>query len=133
MNVTKHSRNRFLETLNQWEVPGDYADVMFNYFVQGFEPGSFFTAVLANDFANAMTHSHPGNSIPGLKNLMGWIRSTMTYQIAWGNYTTVEKWLEMSAEDRRAILVERNLVYTEQDEIMKALTSERTVEPLFMN
>lgn len=133
MNVTKYSRNRFLETLNQWSVPREYADVMFGYFVHGFEPGSFFTAVLANDFASAMSSSHPANSIQGLKNLVGWMRSTMTYGKTWGDHKTVENWLAMSESERRAVLVERRLLYSEQQEIMLALKNERTVEPFFMD
>lgn len=133
MNVTKYSRNRFMETLNKWDVPREYADRMFEYFVCGFEPGSFFTAVLANNFTAAMASSHPANSIPGLKNLAGWLRSTMTYGKAWGDYKTVKHWLAMSEDERRDVLVEHRLLYSEQQEIMLALKNERTVEPFFMN
>lgn len=122
-----------METLNTWEVPREYADIMFNYFVHGFEPGSFFTAMLANDFAGAMASSHPANSIQGLKNLVGWLRSTMTYGKTYGDYNTVKGWLAMSESERRAVLVEHRLVYSEQQEIMMALKNERTVEPFFMN
>ena len=133
MNVTKYSRNRFMQTLNTWEVPREYAEVMFNYFVHGFEPGSFFTAALANDFAGAMASSHPANSIPALKNFVGWLRHTMTYGKAWGDRKTVKNWLAMSDSERRAVLVEHGLVYSEQQEIMLALKNERSVEPFFMN
>lgn len=133
MNITKYSRNRFMETLNTWEVPREYADRMFEYFVHGFAPGSFFTAMLANDFACAIASSHPANSIVGLKNLVGWLRSTMTYGKAWGDYNTVKSWLAMSESERRDVLVEHGLVYSEQQEIMLALKNERTVEPFFMN
>lgn len=133
MNVTKHSRNRFMETLNKWDVPREYANVMFDYFVNGFAPGSFFTAVMANDFVNAMASSHPANSIPGLKSLVGWMRSTMTHGKAWGNKEIVDHWLELTESQRRAVLVEHGLLYSEQDEIMLALKNERTVEPFFMN
>lgn len=122
-----------METLNTWEVPREYADRMFEYFVHGFAPGSFFTAMLANDFACAIASSHPANSIVGLKNLVGWLRSTMTYSKAWGDYSTVKNWLAMSESERRAVLVEHSLVYSEQQEIMLALKNERTVEPFFMN
>jgi hypothetical protein len=49
MNLTAHSRNRILKTFELWRVPKDFADPMYNYLVHGYEPGSFFTAVLAND------------------------------------------------------------------------------------
>lgn len=133
MDITKYSRNRFLETLNTWEVPREYANAMFDYFVNGFAPGSFFTALLANDFAGAMASSHPANSIPGLKNLVGWLRSTMAHGKAYGDYNTVKNWLELSEYERRAVLVGCGLLYSEQQEIMLALKNERTVEPFFMN
>jgi hypothetical protein len=37
----------------------------------------------------------------------------------------------MDAKQRRACLVDCDLVYTEQQEIMLALKNERTVEPMF--
>lgn len=122
-----------MSSLNEWQVPREYADVMFNYFVHGFEPGSFFTAVLSNDFVNAMASSHPANSIQGLKNLVGWMRSTMTYDKIWGNREIVNHWLKLPESQRRAVLVKHRLLYSEQDEIMLALKNERTVEPFFMN
>lgn len=122
-----------METLNKWDVPQEYANIMFDYFVNGFAPGSFFTAVLANNFTAAMVSSHPANSIPGLKSLAGWLRSTMTYGKAWGDYKTVKKWLAMSESERQAVLVEHRLLYSEQQEIMLALKNEPTVEPFFMN
>lgn len=122
-----------METLNKWSVPQEYADRMFEYFVHGFAPGSFFTAVLANDFAGAMTSSHPANSIQGLKNLVGWLRSTMTHGLTWGDHKTVENWLAMSESERRAALVEHRLLYSEDQEIMLALKNVPTVEPFFMN
>lgn len=133
MNVTKYSQNRFYSTLNDWAVPQEYANAMFGYFVHGHQPGSFFTALLANDFADAISHSHPANTILSLKDLVGWLRSTMTHGIAWGDRRTVRTWLELDPAQRRAVLVERGLWFSEQDEIVKALTNERSVEPLFLD
>jgi len=133
MTVTKYSRNRFYRTLNDWAVPREYADVMFNYFVHGFEPGSFFTSLLANDFAGAMSRSHPANSVQALKNLVGWLRGTMTHGVCWGDQDTVKSWLALTNEQRLAMLIERNLVYSEQDEILMALKNQHTSEPFFMD
>ena len=133
MTVTKYSRNRFYRTLNDWAVPREYADVMFNYFVHGLSPGSFFTALLANDFAGAMSHSHPANSVQALKNLVGWLRGTMTHSVCWGDQDTVKSWLALTNEQRLAILIERNLVYSEQDELLMALKNQHTAEPFFMD
>lgn len=129
MNVTKHSQNRFLDTMAHWRVPRDYADPIYNYLVHGFEPGSFFTAVFANDFMVAMGRSHPGNTVESLKTVSGWILNHCPHA-AWGSYEQVRSWLKLDTAARRAILQEHGLVYTEQEEIMLALKNERTVEPM---
>ena len=118
-----------MRTFAEWEVPKDYADPMYNYFVHGFSPGSFFTALLANNFADAMSRSHPANSVQGLKALVGWLRATMSNGIAWGSYDIVKSWLNLSETDRREKLELLRLVYPEKDEIVKILKDEPTVEP----
>lgn len=133
MNITKYSRNRVYENLNKWDIPRDYADPMFNYFVLGLPPGSFFTAVLADSFMDAMSRSHPANNVLALKHVVGWIRSTMLYDIAWGSYEVVDRWLAMSDVERRTILEQRKIIFTEQEEIMLALNNARSVEPVFLD
>jgi hypothetical protein len=129
MKLTAHSRNQLLTTFTHWQVPKDYADPMFNYLVHGFEPGSFFTAVLANDFARAVQHSHPSNTITALKGLVGWIQSAMP-ECAYGSYQNVKNWLEMPPHIRREELVKYDLVFTAEDEIMKVLEGQPTHEPI---
>jgi hypothetical protein len=129
MKLNEHSRNRLLETFARWQVPKDYADPMYNYLVHGFEPGSFFTALLANDFADAIQHSHPANSIPALKALVGWMQSAMP-ESAYGSRRAVKTWLEMPPHIRREELVKYDLVFTAEDEMMKVLQGERTHEPI---
>ncbi len=129
MEVTKHSRNRFLDTLAHWRVPKDYADPIYNYLVHGFSPGSFFTSVFANDFATAMLRSHPANTVEALKTVAGWIHNNCPHE-AWGSYNKVGAWLIMSPAQRRQLLEGWNLVYTEQEEIMLTLRNSYTAEPV---
>lgn len=129
MKLTAHSRNQFMSTFAHWSVPQDYADPMFNYLVHGFEPGSFFTSVLANDFAGAIQHSHPANTITALKGLVGWMQAAMP-ECAYGSYQNVKNWTVMSPEQRRAELVKNDLVFTVEDEVMMVLRGERTHEPI---
>ena len=129
MKLTEHSRNRMRLAASLWDVPAEYFDPVYNYLVHGFEPGSFWTAVLANDFARAIQHSHPANSIPFLKNTVSWMQDqwpTMSY----GNPQVVHHWLELDAADRRRHLEDARLIYSEQEEIMMALRGERSVEPI---
>jgi len=130
MNLSPHSRNKLLHSLAHWSVPRDYAEPIYNYLVFGWNPGSFFTAVLANDFMQAIASSHPANSIPSLKNLVGWMLENMPPQSC-HSYSAVKAWSELDEETRRNILVEHNLVYTKEDEVILVLRGDKTFEPIF--
>lgn len=129
MNLTIYSRNEILKTLAQWDVPKDYADPMYNYLVHGYSPGSFFTAVLANDFGRAVQCSHPSNSIAALKALVGWLNEYMPRE-AKGSHATVGRWLAKTDADRRAVLESAHLVYTEKEEVWMALKGVQSIEPV---
>lgn len=129
MELAPHSRNRILNTFFQWDVPKDFAEPMYNYLVHGFTPGSCFTAVLANDFQNAIGHSHPANTITAFKALAGWIRDTVPLY-ARGTYKAVENWIKLSDAERRAVLEEHELIYPEQEEILLILRNTYTNEPI---
>jgi hypothetical protein len=131
MLLTEHSKNRLRTSLNHWRVCKDFADPMFNYLVYGFEPGSLFKGWYAND-ATAILHSHPANTVEALKDLTKWMLNCMPPE-ARGSYEKVGKWIRMDTSDRRKILEEYKLVYSEQDEIMLVLKSEPTQEPVFYN
>ena len=128
MNITVYSNNRLRESASKWNVPSDFADPMLNYLVYGYEPGSCFTAVLANDFFRAIQSSHPSNTVEAFKCLTGWIRDRFPLE-AHGNYETVNHWLALLPAERRTILERQGLIYTEQEEIMKTLKGEDIWEP----
>jgi hypothetical protein len=120
MIITHYSRSRLYATFKEWEVPQDFADPMANYLVYGYEPGSCFTAVLANDFVGAIRSSHPSNSVEAFKALSGWLYSHVPPQ-AYGSYERVRAWLDLDADERRAILEHNRLIYTAQEETWLAL------------
>lgn len=130
MELTKHSRNLLLESMSYWSISKEYVDPIYNYLVYGWQPGSFFTAVFANDFVIAMTRSHPANTIEALKHVSGWIINSCP-RVAWGSYQKVDAWLAMDGSQRRKHLQDHGLVYTEQEEIVLALKNKLTVEPVF--
>jgi hypothetical protein len=120
MIITIFSRERLYRTFEQWEVPRDFADPMANYLIYGYEPGSCFMAVLANDFIGAVRSSHPSNTITAFKALAGWIHSHVPPQ-AYGSYDRVNAWCDLSSEDRRAILERNRLIYTSKEEVWMGL------------
>ena len=129
MKLSAHSRNQLLETFAKWSVPKEFVDPMYNYLIYGFEPGSCFTAVLANDFHGAIQRSHPANTIEAFKALSGWIQDTMP-AISFGSYNAVRAWVIMDSAERRAILECDRLVFSEEDEMMLVLTGVRTHKPM---
>lgn len=129
MKITAHSKNRIMESAAYWSVSKEFFDPMYNYLVYGYEPGSFFTALLANDLFGAIPRSHPSNNIEALKHLCGWIQDKFPKQ-AWGTYDRVDNWSHFPEERRRELLEEASLIYTEKEEIMLGLRGEKTVEPM---
>ena len=123
MNITHFSRERLYRTFKDWEVPQEFADSMANYLVYGYEPGSCFSAVLANDFIGAMRSSHPSNTVVAFKALAGWIHSHVPPQ-AYGSYDRVQAWLEFDSDERRAILERNRLIYTAKEETWIAIKGE---------
>jgi hypothetical protein len=128
MKLTPYSRNKILETMSRWDVPKDFADPMYNYLVHGFNPGSCFTAVLANDFRRAIGASHPANTVEAFKALSGWIEECMPSETK-GSYNNVEVWCNLPEQTRRLILSDQDIILTEEEEIWMALQSKSTQEP----
>lgn len=120
MKLTPYSRNKIRASAALWNVPTAFYDPMFNYLVYGFAPGSFFTALLANDFMGAISNSHPSNTVEALKALGGWIRESFP-EMAYGSYDRVMSWEDIPSDERRKILEQRGLIYTEGEEINMAL------------
>jgi hypothetical protein len=129
MKLTKFSRDRMMLSATRWTVPRDFFEPLYNYLVHGFEPGSFWSAVLANDFMRAVQHSHPSNDIPALKNTVGWILDSWP-KAAYGDYSTIQTWIAFSGHERRLYLEQHNLIYSEQEEIMMALQGKKSYEPM---
>lgn len=129
MKLGKLSTNRFYHTALEWRVAFEHAEIMHNYFVYGYQPGGFFTALLANDAFGALSRSHPANEIQSLKNLVGWINGMPLRGIAYGSYEAVDNWLTATPDYRRQKLVEANLIFDEQDEIMYILKGQELLTP----
>ena len=110
-----HSRVLFHTGILQWRVPGEMSEPMLNYLYHGFSPGSFYSAVLANDCLGALQSSHPSNRMTDLKALAGWIRDYAPDN-SWGSRQAVQDWLALTYEQRRVILETEHLIYTPAEE-----------------
>ena len=120
MKLTNYSKKRIYDTFTKWRVERDFAEPMYNYLVFGFEPGSCFTSVLANDFYGAMIRSHPANTVEAFKALAGWIHDTVPPE-ARGSYDSVRYWCTLDKMIRREVLENRRLVLNEKDEVWMTL------------
>jgi len=129
MKLTNYSVYLFFQSAKHWEVDIEYARLMYNYFVNGYHPGSFFTALLANDAFGALSHSHPSNPMLPLKNLVAWIDSLPLRDVAYGNYPAVQGWLTTSPKFRREMLEKAYLIFPEEDEIMMVLKGDNIDPP----
>ena len=129
MKLSANSRNHLMETFKYWDVPKDFADPMYNYLVHGYNPGSFFTSILANDFAGAVQRSHPANTVEALKHLVGWIGDTMPAE-AFGSYKEVSDWCYLKDNVRREILEGLSLVFSVEDEAIMILSGTVINEPV---
>lgn len=120
MKLAKVSEDRLFSSFDYWQVDREYAMPIASYLVHGFDPGSFFYYVLANDFLGAITRSHPMNSIEALKRLANWIENCMPPQ-SFGSYNKVDKWVDMPASERRTILEKYNLIFDPMEETWRTL------------
>ena len=132
MNLTKLSRNRLMATATRWTVPHVYYEPLYNYLVHGYSPGSFWSAVIANDFMRAVVCSHPSNEIAKLRDTVHWIQDRWPDQ-SYGDYSRLHHWIKVvTPEQRRAHLESQELIYTEQEEVVLALKGQQpATEPAF--
>ena len=114
-------------TASHFQVPRDYFDPLYNHLVHAYPPGSFWTAVLSNDFMRAVQSSHPGNTMDALKHTVGWIQARFPAQ-SYGSVRQVQTWQDLTGHERRIILESADLIYSEQDEVMMALKGTKTHE-----
>jgi hypothetical protein len=128
MKINPYSKNRFYNTFDQWRVPKDYAEPMLNYLYFGFNPGSFFTGVIANDFMGAMSRSNPANTVTALKALVGWMRDHMPKE-SYGSYEALEHWATLTESQRKAILIGKQLIYTPKEETWLSIEGKPVPDP----
>lgn len=124
MNILPVSQHKLKNLFKYWRVRDDYAEPLYNYLVYGFNPGSFWTSVLANNFVDAMLHSHPNNNVNALKDVSRFIVDTMPVE-CWGSYENVNNWIKLSEDQRRTILEQCDLIYTPEVETWETIKGDQ--------
>ena len=126
MKLTTHSLARMWDSARRWDVDQDFYDPMHNYLVHAYDPGSFFTALLANDAFAAISRSHPHNQMDYLKSLVGWMADSFPHE-SYGSYNAIRVWRSMASSERRQRLEQCKLIHTEQDEILLILKGDNVM------
>jgi predicted Fe-S protein YdhL (DUF1289 family) len=120
MQLTQHSKNRLIGTFRTFRVPSDFSDPMYNYLVHGFNPGSCFTSVLANDLYSAIRRSHSCNTIDAFKSLVEWLKYAAP-NVCQGCYAAVDSWSKLDETSRRQVLQDCQLIYSTKQELLLAI------------
>ena len=93
------------------DVSDDWKDIIKNYVIHGFDPGSFFVAFLANDLMAAAAKSHQLNSWQQMRGIVKWLYNRAPHQ-CYGSYAKVDAWLALSDDERRSINERAKLLAT---------------------
>ena len=113
----------FWETFSLWTVNDEWAQTLYGYFMHGYEPGSFFGAVLANDLFGAANHSHPTNNWTEIMNMAKWIQYTAPSRSI-GSYENVDAWLELTEDERNEVLSKRGWRLTDEQLTWKMVSED---------
>ena len=63
----------FLRTFDQFWVPDEWAQELYNYDIEGLKPGSFHRACFENNLGLATLRSHPSNEWEAIMQFMKWV------------------------------------------------------------
>jgi hypothetical protein len=101
----------FKRTFEYFDVPEEVQAGFWNYFMYGWEPGSFGMAILRNDFAEAVLRAHPALKLDHLKDIAKWFYNTRLPD-AFGTEENIRAWKELSNEQRKEIMIDLKLCQT---------------------
>lgn len=112
-------------SVGRWEIPGEWAEIINRYVVYGISPGSFFTALLANDLLMAACKSHPANTWAAIICVCKWLLNEAPYACH-GSYDAIDKWTSLPQAERRRICEVKQLILTEQEEMWEIMKKKQT-------
>jgi len=96
------------------DVPLDIQESLWNYLAYGVSPGGFLTAVLCNDFMNAVCRADFSWTGKSLQQLAKWILNYAPMD-SWGSAGAMINWMKKDDIERRDIMIELRLRPSEFD------------------
>lgn len=102
---------KFKSTFEPFSVPLEVQEALWNYFMYGYEPGGFTTAVLRNDFASAITRAHPSLTSENLRDIARWFFNVRLPD-AFGTQEKIDAWRSLTNEQRQEIMEDHRLCAT---------------------
>jgi len=115
----------FFETFNYYPVGTEDQIELYNFFIKGWEPGSFHRSMFANDLSGAASHSHVGNCWENIMAVMKWLKAYVPAQY-WGNSAAIDNWRLIGNEARKRVCIDLGWVLTDK-ELAWAMLNEKKV------
>lgn len=118
MKLSPYSSGRLLFIATQYGLSTnrDFVNVFYHYLIHGFDPGSFYLGVLANDFRDVVSSSHVSLTFFHFKPVAIFLDDLGLDGVAYGSYGAIQSWLKSDESSRRLYLERAKLIYTEQEE-----------------
>lgn len=107
----KDPLGKFYKSYYDFEVSDEWIEILHGYIVHGLPPGSFFTAMLSNNFVEMACRSHPSNSWSEMMQVGKWLLN-IAPRSSWGSIEKVNTWLALGADERVKICENAGLVAT---------------------
>ncbi len=126
MNLNNTQRIKaagFLTTFELWPVNDEWSQELYNYLINGWQPGSFHSALFANDLSGAVHSSHIGNQWNDIQAIVKWITANAPADSV-GSYENVKEWLALTEEDRNEILTNLGWLLSEEELTWKLVAAE---------
>ena len=89
----------FFRTFQLYPVCDEWQQELYNYFIEGFEPGGFHRACFENDMLKASFRTHPSNQWKQIVEFMKWCFANAPAG-SFGHKEKVDAWLTLSDEER---------------------------------
>jgi len=92
-------------------VADDWKNIIKDYIIKGYDPGSFFCAMLSNNLMRAAATSHKLNSWDQIRGVVKWLYNRAPTE-SYGSAEKVKAWLGLTPAQRRKACEDAHLLAT---------------------